>query len=217
MTTCNYCNHETQNDRICTYCGFFVSPEVKSDATSDESITVLTNLKKRYIDKLISYEDEAQRAKSRRNGYNTHLSRHSFMRFFWPTFLALVFIPPIILLIVLALTNNYTAQNIALFVSYPVVLIAGIFIAKLRYDRKNAEIYRVEEENIKRQQEYRNQELEAKERAEKVYKNLSLFNSVIPVKYLNQKTINTMINSIKTGKAKNFDEALENESFQKNF
>ena len=180
--------------------------------TLEESIALAEKLQKGYA-KLESIERDIASKRDEIRRPLTQYRRHSFFKFFWPSFI----IADIAFFIAILMSPIFMEEfpkffGLVLVIVYliPVaILVIGVLVAKKKVKEANKAIEYAQEDELKKKDELRDKV----EELEHEYNSLSIsvgsYSDIVPEAYRKSSTMARVKLLLQSGKADNFADALE--------
>lgn len=141
--------------------------------------------------------------------------RYSFFRFYWPFFIiALIacFIVTLIFAFIAAGVRNseagYALAEIMGYLSVPVVLVIGIFIAKKRREAANEELEAKERTLVRKSEDLKKKLAELRNEQNEINNALSEFKDIVPASMRSKEQMLKVKAMLETGKADTFEDAV---------
>lgn len=227
---CSKCGTQLEEgSRFCSKCGAVTVPGEEQGATSnpnvgsladslkdmtlDESILLADKLHKQYTEMEKLGTEIAGNEEYLKHPVDTNVAHYSWFRFFWKwiiicvvTFVVLVNFAPVF--------ANYGSNAKYIFfysmaVIIPIILLViGIVSATKKVNAANSYIDASTAEARKKKEETAVKNEQLKSRRELLRKKLLDYDSIVPAKLRNSTSMSKIRNLLKSGKAKNFEDAV---------
>lgn len=207
MSVCVRCNNDS-NSNVCSFCGMFVNNEAMKTASREESLSVISTIKKNYLYEIISLEKRTEELKKVIRNAQTDIPKYSRIRFLWPFF-------PLGIVAMFAVGIPYAFADgsrlgleIVMVIALVVTILIGVGVSGSLQDKKNASIYELEASNLKKKREAEREVEQINKKIQDVKYNLKDLSDLIPLNLLTDKGLRAIEDLIASGKAANIDEAV---------
>ena len=226
MVICSKCGAGiSQGALFCEICGQQVSsvPGEAKSAFEDENISPLDadirladDLAAKYaaLDKIKEEITDTEFAMKKCEVSSTP-PRYSTFRFFWPFFIIALgasFVVTLITALIAASADSdfgIAVAEILGYLSIPVVLLIGLFVAKARRNAANEELEAKERTMMRKSDDMHRKVVELRNMQGDITIELSMYKDKVPAPFRNKNQMLRVKSMLETGKAQSFDEAIE--------
>lgn len=208
MRTCVRCKCDSSNEIICSGCGMFVDKEAILKASKDETLSVIREIRKSYVNEIADSEKRIVELDRSIRNTPTNLPKYTRIRYLWPFFIIGVVVMFIVAIISLSAGLGELASRLLMLISLVATILVGVAVAGSIQDRKNSSIFEKEEENIKKKREATRERDSVNEKIKNLRYELKDLSDIIPLHMLNEKGLRNLESRIVSGEALNLDEAV---------